>query len=153
MQTKLGDDAEDAGHVSGLENDELVISYLADDVAVAFATEGKPVNWPEGVDPSQATTQAEYPPEVWAVAQDRWDGLSQVEREEFRGDLEAMVTANVAAAMDELRGELTQVGFMGSFGVLDLVFFGLAVVTAYKVAAGSVETQSEVQAELAEARE
>jgi hypothetical protein len=153
VQLLLSDDTEiTEAFVSGLENDELVISYLADDVAVDFASEGKQVNWPEGVDPSQATTQVEYPPEVWAVAQDRWDGLSQVEREEFRADLEAMVTANVAAAMDELRGELTQVGFLGSFGLLDLVFFGLAVVTAYKVAASSVETQSEAQAELVEAR-
>jgi hypothetical protein len=54
--------------------------------------------------------------------------------------------------MDELRGELTQVGFLGSFGLLDLIFFGLAVVTAYKVAASSVETQGDEQTELAEAR-
>ncbi|UCG89211.1 MAG: hypothetical protein JSW71_12000 [Gemmatimonadota bacterium] len=146
----LGDDSQiTEAFVSGLQDDELVISYLADDVAAQFADEGKPVDWPVGVDPSQATTQVEYPPDVWAVAQGRWDAMSHTEREQFRAELETMVSANVTEAMEAIRGELTQVGFIGSFGALDLIFFGLAVVTAYKVAAGSAPERREEQAELA----
>jgi hypothetical protein len=144
VQMLLGDDAQiTEAFVSGLQDDELVVSYLADDVAAQFADEGRAVNWPAGVEPSQATTRVEYPPEVWAVAQERWNGMSQTEREQFRTELADMVSANVTEAMDVIRGELTQVGFMGSFGPLDLIFFGLAVVTAYKVAAGSATEQHE----------
>jgi hypothetical protein len=152
VQMLLGNDAEitDA-FVSGLQEDELVISYIADDVAAQFADQGRPVNWPAGVDPSQATTRVEYPPDVWSVAQGRWDDMSLTEREQFRADLTEMVSANVTEAMEAIRGELTQVGFMGSFGALDLIFFGLAVVTAYKVAAGTTAEQPEEQAELEEA--
>ena len=152
VQMLLGNDAEitDA-FVSGLQEDELVISYLADDVAAQFADEGRPVDWPAGVDPSQATTRVEYPPDVWNAAQGRWDNMSHTEREQFRADLTEMVSANVTEAMDAIRGELTQVGFMGSFGPLDLIFFGLAVVTAYKVAAGSTAEQRAEQGELEEA--
>jgi hypothetical protein len=151
VQMLLGDDTQiTEAFVSGLQDDELVVSYLADDVAAQFADEGRPVNWPAGVDPSQATTRVEYPPDVWAVAQERWNGMSQTEREQFRTELADMVSANVTEAMDVIRGELTQVGFMGSFGPLDLIFFGLAVVTAYKVAAGSAPGQQEEQTELEE---
>jgi hypothetical protein len=126
--------------VSGLEDDELVISYLADDVVVEFMSEDKPVNWPVGVDPSQASTEVEYPTDVWAVAQSQWDEWSVAEREEYRSDLEEMVSANIAVAMEDIRSEMAQIGFMGSFGLLDIIFFGLAVVTAYKVAATAQTT-------------
>lgn len=148
VQLLLGDDEQiTEALVSGLDDDELVISYLADDVAAHFTAEGRRVDWPVGVDPTQATTEAEYPVDVWAVAQDRWDGMSPTEREEFRDQLAAVVTANLTDAMDAIRGELAQVGFMGSFGPMDLLFFGLAVITAYKVAAGTVVDRRDEQLE------
>ncbi len=143
--------------VSGLQDDELVVSYIADDVVVEFMSDDIPVHWPVGVDPSQATTQVEYPADVWTIAQSRWDGMVLTEREEYRSSLEEMVTANLALALDELRGELAQVGFIGSFGFLDIIFFGLAIATAYKVAAVAateqqVMQQPDQQPELGDAR-
>jgi len=131
--------------VSGLQEDELVVSYIADDVVVEFMSDDIPVHWPVGVDPSQATTQVEYPADVWSIAQSRWDGMVLTEREEYRSSLEEMVTANLALALDELRGELAQVGFIGSFGFLDIIFFGLAIATAYKVAAVAATEQPVMQ--------
>lgn len=131
--------------VSGLQDDELVVSYIADDVVVEFMSDDIPVHWPVGVDPSQATTQVEYPADVWTIAQSRWDGMVLTEREEYRSSLEEMVTANLALALDELRGELAQVGFIGSFGFLDIIFFGLAIATAYKVAAVAATEQQVMQ--------
>ena len=143
--------------VSGLQDDELVVSYIADDVVVEFMSDDIPVHWPVGVDPSQATTQVEYPADVWTIAQSRWDGMALAEREEYRSSLKEMVTANLALALDELRGELAQVGFIGSFGFLDIIFFGLAIATAYKVAAVAateqqVMQQPDQQPELGDAR-
>ena len=144
--------------VSGLQDDELVVSYIADDVVVEFMSDDKPVDWPIGVDPSQASTEVEYPAEIWAVAQSRWDGMALPEREEYRISLEEMVTANLALALDELRGEMAQVGFIGSFGLMDIIFFGLAIATAYKMAAVAateehvVVQQSEQQSELGDVR-
>ncbi len=137
-----GSEIEDA-LLTGLQDDELVISYLADDVVVEFMSGDKPVNWPAGVDPSQAASQAEYPADVWAIAQSRWDAMSLTEREDFRGELQQMVAANLALALDEMRGEMAQVGFIGSFGLMDIIFFGLAVVTAFKMAAASADAGKE----------
>ncbi len=141
VQLILSDDSEIVSAlVAGLEDDELVISYIADDVVVEFMSEDKPVNWPVGVDPSQAATQVEYPSDVWAVAQSRWDAMSVDEREGFRSELADMVSANFAEAMDDIRSEMAQVGFIGSFTLMDIIFFGLAIITAYKVATGANRT-------------
>lgn len=152
VQLVLSDDDEIvSAMVAGLEDDELVISYLADDVVVEFMSEDRPVDWPAGVDPSQAATEAEYPPDVWAVAQSRWDAMSVDEREEYRAALREMVTSNIAVAMEDIRSEMAQVGFIGSFGLMDIIFFGLAIVTAYKVATNSQrEAEVEVPVESAE---
>jgi len=146
VQLVLSNDSEImSAVVAGLENDELVISYLADNVVVEFMSEDKPVEWPAGVDPSQASTEVEYPSDVWAVAQSRWDRMSLDERERFRSDLAETVSANLAVAMDDVRGEMAHLGFVGSFGLMDIIFFGLAIATAYKVAAVS---QRPAEAEL-----
>jgi hypothetical protein len=71
--------------------------------------------------------------------------MALAEREEYRSSLKEMVTANLALALDELRGELAQVGFIGSFGFLDIIFFGLAIATAYKVAAVAATEQQAMQ--------
>ncbi|UCD24018.1 MAG: hypothetical protein JSW51_13465 [Gemmatimonadota bacterium] len=125
------------GLVASLEDDELVVSYIADEVVIEFMSEDRTVTWPAGVDPSQASTEVEYPADVWAVAQSRWDAMSLTEREEYRNGLREMVTANLALALEEVRGEMARVGFIGSFGLMDLIFFGLAIATAYKVAANT----------------
>jgi hypothetical protein len=133
--------------LSGLQDDELVVSYMADEVVIEFMTDDKPVNWPAGVDPSQAATQVEYPADVWAIAQSRWDAMPLSEREDYRGELQQMVTANLALTLDEMRGEMAQVGFVGSFGLMDIIFFGLAVVTAFKMAAAKAEVAAAEQAQ------
>jgi len=39
--------------------------------------------------------------------------------------------------------EISKVSFLSSFGIMDLLFFGLAVVTAYQIAARGPATASE----------
>lgn len=118
------------------EDDEYVISYLADDVAAELEAAGRTVDWPEGVDPDNAATRAEYPADVWDEAVARWSGLSDAERTEFRETREAETRANVEANLPEIRAVMTRGGFAGSFTPMDVIFFGLGMVTAFSVASG-----------------
>jgi hypothetical protein len=61
-----------------------------------------------GVDPAGAAEKADYPAESWA--------------ERIRDDV------------DLFYDEATKLGFTSSFAALDLLFFGLAIVTAYRIA-------------------
>lgn len=133
-------------YVSNLDNEEFLLSYVADDVAREFSAAGRRLNWPPGVDPENAATQAEYPADVWKEAVIRWDGLTKEGKEQFRDAREQELRANVQAAMPEIRAAAAEEGFFGSFGGLDLLFFGLAMLTAFKIGgAGGGTSTSEVQ--------
>lgn len=117
-------------------NDEYAVSFLADEVVEELTASGRFLDWPLGVDPSLASTRWEYPEEVWGEAEARWTGMSPNEKDEFRSDVEARSRANIEAHLPEIRAAIGQGAFLGSFGVMDLLFFGLGVVTAFGVAGG-----------------
>lgn len=117
---------------ASLEDEEYVISFLADGVVEERASAGESDLWPPGVDPEMAAERADYLPDVWAEATARWDALDEAQRSAFRSEIESQVLSNVQASMPEVRALLVQEGFLGSFGLLDLVFFGLAMATAFK---------------------
>ncbi len=118
-----------ANAVAALDDPELLVSYLADDVVSELEAQGTPVVWPAGVDPHQAAHKVEYPPEVWTAAQSRWDGMSPEDREAYRRDRRARIEL-AAAAFHET---IARSGFLHAFGLMDLIFFGLAVATAFKI--------------------
>ncbi|HEX9722674.1 MAG TPA: hypothetical protein VGC53_00140 [Vicinamibacteria bacterium] len=112
-------------------NDEVLISYLADDVAYERSEAGEPVDWPEGVDPDYAYQESDYPTEVWREATERWNGMSQSERESMRG--------LILASYDEnLSGMGTQ-ALLSSFNLFDLLWFALAGWTAFKIGSSGAE--------------
>ncbi len=116
------------------EDEEYVISFLADDVAMEHASAGRVVAWPQGVDPSNAATQSEYAPEIWAEADSRWTAFSDEEKTMFRQQEQLLVQQNVEANLPAVREMLKRESFYGSFGSIDLLFFGLAMVTAFGMA-------------------
>ena len=132
------------------EREEFVVSYLADDIAVEFEEAGRTVSWPEGSDPSNAASQGDYPPDVWAEAERRWAEWAPEERDDFRTERRAEVAANVEASLPELRAMFASGGFTGSFSPMDLIFFGLAMVTAWGMGSGR-KSGEQVQAEFTEA--
>lgn len=118
--------------VEALQDDELVISYLADGVIAERAEQGVAVTWPEGVDPQSASAEADYPKDVWAEALAEWNGMTAEARDEFR----AALTANIESSMAAIRTSLAGVGFLGTFGLMDIIFFSLAIFTAYRIGRG-----------------
>lgn len=136
VQLMLPNEAEIvSSSVAALDDPELLLSYVADDVVREFAADGRPVRWPAGGDSLQPTKAADYPADVWAQAQVRWGGMTPDARAGYRADLEASIAASVA----EFRDAVAQAGFLSAFGLLDIVFFGLAILTAFKIArAGSL---------------
>ncbi|HVS18453.1 MAG TPA: hypothetical protein VMT18_07630 [Planctomycetota bacterium] len=114
-------------------DEELAVSYVADEVVAAFHAEQRPVNWPGGVEPSNPTMQSEYPRDVWAEAQRAWNELTPQERATFKADLARDLQANA----ELFRDGAVQAGFRESFGALDVLFLFLAVGSAYKLGSGA----------------
>lgn len=119
-----------------LADQELVVSYVADEVVVEHEANGRTVAWPRGVDPSEAAAEADYPADVWREASDRWSGMSVDEQDDYRAGIVKEYHANVS----HFRSVITNEAFKDSFGFIDIIFFLLGIVTAYKLGAGGVTT-------------
>lgn len=116
-----------------IENEEYLISVLAESIVYAYEQQNKDIAWPEGVDPEGAFKKEEYPPEIWALAELAWDDMNEYDKAEFKSAVEEQVGSNLEIAAADVRKE----GFIESFGVIDVIFFVLAVATAYKIGAGA----------------
>jgi hypothetical protein len=107
--------------------DENVISFIADDVVAARLDAGEPVEWPAGVDPDEAWVESDYPPDVWAEAAAHWDSLDATGRDEWRA------YANPSIDTMALTNEI----YTSTFNAFDLLWFALAIGSAFKIGAGS----------------
>jgi hypothetical protein len=112
----------------------FVVSYLADSVAEAYQSQGRAVDWPGNPDDTR-DEPSDYPPDVWSAAQARWDAMSPEGQAAYRDALRQQ-TSEMASVMQQ--GIMMQ-AFKGTFGALDLVFLGLAIVTAWRIAAQGSE--------------
>lgn len=111
------------------EHDMLVVH--ADEVVVEWEDEGRTVDWPSGMTIDEAYEEEDYPPEVWAEARTRWDALSDQDQKTMLAEYQA----GAQAAMSQARQE----GFLRSFSLFDILWIGLAVVTALKLGSGGTE--------------
>jgi hypothetical protein len=128
-----------ASTIAALEDEELVVSYVADGVVQEFEQQGKAVNWPEGVERFQAVAEGDYPADVWAIAASRWDAMSAEEQAAYRAEIRTDIEASAAA----FRDMISQAGFLGTFGLMDIIFFTLAVLTAFKIGrAGTLQREA-----------
>jgi len=117
--------------IAELDGEDLVISYLADDIIQERISRGEAVEWPEGSLPDEAAEQADYPPDIWTEAVSEWEHRSADDKAAYREELSEQMRINIDAWYDEV----SMIGFADSFNLMDLIFFGLAVVTAFQIAA------------------
>lgn len=133
--TKMG--VTDAQLAARLDDDQAIIAYITEGLIEEQESQGKAVKWPEGVDPEDAQDEADYPKEIWADAAERWKGMDNGERANFRESVKIALISSFHEAKAGIRAE----GFSSSFGLFDLLWFGLAVVSAFKIGSGA-EAQS-----------
>ncbi len=115
-----------------LANPEIWLVWLADDVVAEFESDGRDVDWPPGMDIESAWREAHYPADVWAEAQTQWNAMSEADRDVYKVFVTRQIEENMA--LDEQ--ETIKWWFMQSFTIFDLLWVGLAVVTAFKLGAG-----------------
>ncbi len=145
VQFLIPDDSEMVSMFTAeLDDEELLISYVADAIVEERESAGDVVVWAEDVDPDYATTEGEYPADIWSEAESRWTDFSDQARDEFRTGIETEIRTNLEAQLPELRELMGASGFWGSFGGMDVVFFGLAMVTAFGIGNGSKEKAARV---------
>jgi hypothetical protein len=116
--------------LADFDNEEFVLSYMADDVANEFAEDGRALDWPDGADPDNATTEGDFPADVWTEAEVRWAGLDSVARNIYRRERRAGVRLMVQAALPEIRSTDAR-RFARTYSGLEMIFSGLALSAAW----------------------
>lgn len=110
--------------------DETLIDAIAEQIIEEREAAGEPIDWPD-IPPAMPEEMAAmmYPDDVLAEAKARWEGMLPSEQDDYREAHLQYVEDTVAYFDDEIKKE----GFKESFGVLDIVFFGLALASAFKL--------------------
>lgn len=133
IKSEIGDESQYIEEsIQDLQDDEFVISYIADDVVQEYFDAGTVVAWPPDVDPEMASEEVDYPVDVWEEALSRWNDLSVDEQETYRTELEDYVRLSIGQMIEGAAKE----GFIQSFSPIDALFFLLAIVTAFKLGMG-----------------
>lgn len=131
IRSELGAIVED--HEQQLRTDDaFAITYVADDVLVEYEDAGREINYPETADLDAPSGASDYPPDVWATAETRWNAMTPDEKEQVRQTAIDNTQAAIAFVTDLARTE----GFKSSFSLFDLLWFGLGGFSAFKLGAG-----------------
>lgn len=119
---------------SGFEISEhdLLVQH-ADEVVAEWEAEGRRLAWPEGMTVDEAWEVEDYPPDVWAEAEQRWEALGPQAQQAALAQYEQETREAFASFAETARDEV----FLESFSLFDLLWFGLAVLTAFKVGSAS----------------
>ena len=129
IEFQLNDYLSEGGTAEFFEDEDFVISFLADYIVYEKEDAGEVLFYSEDADRENPMAEKDYPAVVWAQAKAEYNAMSADEREAFKNDMMQQTTADMA----EYRGEISQDAFWDSFGLFDLLFAGLAVVTAYSI--------------------
>lgn len=118
----------EAAEISEEETIEWIISDYADEVAYEWEEDGLAIEWPDWETmPEDATIKEQYPADIWAAAEGRWNDKSDEEKA-------AEILAYQSSEVDF--GDLEADVFAESFGALDILWFILASITAFRVGSG-----------------
>lgn len=113
-------------------DDHRALVWIADQLIDRRVQEGRPVNWPEGMTQEDAYEEADYPADVWAEAKASWDAMNPDQQAQYK----QQVSDYLAADLENFRAEAQEAVFTGTFSLWDLLFFCLAVGTAFMIASG-----------------
>lgn len=114
-----------------VSNDDAML-FMAHDLVKEYESGGKAMKWPEGYSKDSAEDKDHFPKELWKDVTKRWQSMSATEQASYRDAIQNNIKASMASFASAIESE----GFFQSFGLLDLLFFGLAVVTAFKIGTG-----------------
>lgn len=112
--------------------DENAVALMADENVKELTEQGKPVAWPPGVTFETAEKKSDYPAEIWKQAETRWNDLNDQQKDDFK---QAKKQQMIDAA-DAIAGSIGP-SLKDSFSPWDLLWFGLALVTAFQIGNGT----------------
>ncbi|HBO45144.1 MAG TPA: hypothetical protein DD670_14695 [Planctomycetaceae bacterium] len=131
-------------HVSDALADVPAVSLTDEDMIAAHAAAivektkeaGNAVDWPTDNLPDNAPAEKYFPPEIWAKGKAEWESLSDEVKAAEKASQKERTEAIIGQVTTQLRANASMEGFKASFTPIDLLWFGLAALTAFKLGSG-----------------
>lgn len=128
MITSGFDSAEFGAQFVDHASDEGRIVSIADEVVEEMTQKGQTLKWAPGMNVETAEKEADYPIEVWKEAKARWDAVSPEEKQRTKDE--------EVAAFKKIFAQFRP-SFKDYFSPYDLLWFGLATMTAFRIGNGN----------------
>jgi len=113
------------------------VKEVAGDIVVEREQAGQAVNWPKLPADAELNedviVEIEFPADVLEEARARWDSMPDADRTQYQESRRA----ERVEKLEEFRSVFREEAFKRSFGPFDLLWFGLAMMTAFKIGKGS----------------
>lgn len=74
----------------------------------------------------------DYPADIATETRDRWDAMDDAARQQFVDDKIVWINS----MRDSVRTYMAEEGFIASFGFMDILFFGIAILAAFGLGSG-----------------
>ncbi len=114
---------------------ETIKLEIGDEIVQEYESQKKKLVWPKKLLPGEKPIgAAEFPPVVWKEAVRRFDKLTQEQKDDRARKIRATFQQHISNATDKA----LETGFTASFSGFDLLWFGLAALTAYRIGSGNV---------------
>jgi hypothetical protein len=111
-------------------NDE-VLAYVADEMAAAREAAGERIAWPDQ-NVELVSGRDAYPADLWSAATEKYQKFSEQEKLAHRTKVEELIRNDIVN-LEAMEDQIRQQSFLQTFSLFDLLFFGLAISTAYSV--------------------
>ena len=116
--------------------DEDMIGAYATELAEEIEAGGGTVAWPPAAQLEDTPVRARFPQDLWAKAQAKWQAVPAAQKEEERVAKQEEIQGFRDELIDTMAESAREETFKASFGPLDLLWFGLAAFTAFKLGSG-----------------
>lgn len=132
-----GMDAGGLGDLAGKirYDDEGMIASIADEILLDMMGEEVEIRLRSGVTFDEASHEADYPEEIWQKAEAQWNQLSPQQQQEQKRE-----QRELALLVAEISNLTSKPSFFDFFSPWDALWFGLAMITAYKIGIGTYGT-------------
>lgn len=125
----------DSSLAQSLTDDDLVMA-IGEDLIKESNAKGKKQTWPKGRSADDdRETMTDYPATIVKDAKARWKALSPSDRETYKQQKQDQIRGAIDEASASFAAEAKSEVFASSFGLFDIVFGMLALLTAYKIGA------------------
>lgn len=112
--------------------EDLTKMFVADQLVEEYEKSGKTLTWPDGRTVHSAEDPSHYPKDLWQDLEARWTLLHDDQKRVYEEATEVKFKTLLKDASATTRDEI----FKGSFTFWDVLWFFLAVGSAYKIGSG-----------------